>query len=461
MSADERGLRAVAVLFATMVLCLSCSSGVVPSSTTAVTPSADFVTDTSAGSLDLLGAVEGRDSRGYPVGGEAGDRVAWIALAVKSGEVPISGVGAFEVMESGGRRQLVRGTGGESWRIERSGSTMRVADARGRDATPWRPGPFIVRVRGAHALVAHDGTRYRGELWITSTDSGLLVVNRLPVEDYLRGVVPLELGTRSPVDAAALQAQAVAARSYSYVRVPSREVVPPSGFHMYATVQNQVYGGVAVEHAVVDAAIASTSGLVLRFEGAVVDGPYSSSCGGRTAVPTDVWRGSRDVGYLQSVSDIDARTGRPYCDISPRNAWTATFDEPLLRQAIVRHLGVRGAPGSTAPVVQKIAVGRRTATGRVGTLVVNTDRGTVTLTGADARNAFRDARGASLLSTYFEVERETRVGGRVSAVVLEGAGHGHGVGMCQWGAIGRARAGHDVRAILRHYYPGTVVGFAE
>ncbi len=461
MRAGERWFRAVAALCATTLLGFSCSPHMAPIRPAAITPAAGIVTDTSAGSVDLIEAFEGRDSRGYPTENEAGDRVAWIALAVKSGDVPISGVGAFEVMESGGRRQLVRGTGGESWHIERRGSTMRVADARGRDATPWRPGPFVVRARGAHSLVAHDGTRYRGELWITPTDSGLLVVNRVPVEDYLRGVVPLELGTRSRGDAAALQAQAIAARSYTYVRVASREVVPLKGYHMYATVQNQVYGGVAVEHAVVDAAIASTSGLVLRFEGAVVDGPYSSSCGGRTAVPSDVWRGARDVDYLNSVSDIDERTGRPYCEISPRNVWTATFDEPLLRQAIVSHLGARGSSGSTAPIIQKISVGRRTATGRVGTLVVNTDRGAVTLTGADARSAFRDARGATLLSTYFEVERETRVGGRVSAVVLKGAGHGHGVGMCQWGAIGRARAGHDVRAILRHYYPGTVVGFAE
>jgi stage II sporulation protein D len=97
----------------------------------------------------------------------------------------------------------------------------------------------------------------------------------------------------------------------------------------------------------------------------------------------------------------------------------------------------------------------------VGTLVLRTDRGTVTLDGHDIRSAFRDARGAILFSTYFEVDKQTRVGERVSGVVLRGSGNGHGVGMCQWGAIGRARSGHDVRAILRHYYPGTVVGFAE
>ncbi len=274
-------------------------------------------------------------------------------------------------------------------------------------------------------------------------------------------MVPLELGTRSAGDAAALQAQAIAARSYTYMRVPSTEQLPTGGYQMTATVQHQVYGGVAAEHPVVDAAIAATTGLVLRYNGAVVDGPYSSSCGGRTAEPTEAWSGTHDSGYLQSVSDIDPKTGHAYCDLSPRNAWSVSFNEPLLRQAVVRHLGARGASGTTAPVVSAVAVGSRSVSGRVATLVIRTDRGSVTLTGRDIRSAFRDARGAILFSTYFDVERETRAGGRVSDVVLRGVGNGHGVGMCQWGAIGRARAGQDVRTILRHYYPGTVVGFAE
>ncbi len=413
-----------------------------PSPVSAEPPAVALVTDTAAATLD------------------AGDRIAWIALAARAETVPVTGSGAFQVLEAGGRQLLARGTGGEAWRIERRGRTLRVAGDRG-DATPWRAGPFVVRSGSARHLVAHDGKGYRGELWISATDSGLLVVNRVPVEDYLRGVVPLELGTRAPGDAAALEAQAIAARSYTYVRVPADERVPVGGYQMTATVQHQVYGGVAVEHPVVDAAIAATSGLVLRFQGRVVDGPYSSSCGGRTARPSEAWVGGHDHEYLHSVSDIDPRTGRAFCDLSPRHAWQASFDEPLLRQAVVRHLGARGARGTTAPTVQGIAVGRRSPSGRVATLVVRTDRGSVTLTGHEIRDALRDARGAILLSTYFEVDREARTGDRVTGLSLRGAGNGHGVGMCQWGAIGRARAGQDVRSILGHYYPGTVVGFAD
>jgi len=392
---------------------------------------------------------------------DAGDRVAWIALQARVPSAPISATGAFQVLEQGGRVVLARGTGGEAWRIERNGRSLRVAAANGSDATPWRTGPFVVRSGAARHVVQHGEKRYRGELWISATDSGLLVVNRVAVEDYLRGVVPLELGTREARDAAALQAQAIAARSYAYVRVPADGRVPPSGHHMTATVQHQVYGGVAAEHPVVDDAIASTSGLVLRYQGKVVDGPYSSSCGGQSARPSEVWQGGHDPEYLQSVSDVNPATGRPYCDISPKHAWVASFDEPLLRQAVVRHLGTRGASGTTAPTVQAVQVGQRTPSGRVATLMVRTDRGTVTMNGHAIRDALRDARGAILNSTYFQVDREARSGRRVSGVTLRGAGNGHGVGMCQWGAIGRARAGQDVRTILRHYYPGTVVGFAD
>lgn len=391
---------------------------------------------------------------------DTGDRIAWIALAARERTVPVSATGEFVVLERGGRSVLARGRAQAAWRVERSGETLRLAADNG-DATPWRQGPLVVRAGSIRHVVQHGTKRYRGELWVTATDSGLLVVNRVPVEDYLRGVVPLELGTREPRDAAALQAQAIAARSYTYVRVPADERMPASGYHMTATVQHQVYGGVDAEHPVVDDAIGATSGLVLRFNGRVVDGPYSSSCGGRTATPSEAWGTGTNHEYLVSVSDVDPRTGRPWCDHSPRHAWSAEFDEPLLRQAIMRHLGARGSTGSTAPSVQAVSIGRRSTSGRVATLVVRTDRGSVTMTGPEIRSALRDARGAILASTYFEVDREARRGDRVTGLTLRGVGNGHGVGMCQWGAMGRARAGQDVRTILRAYYPGTVVGFAD
>ncbi len=402
-----------------------------------------------------------------PITGEAHerlpgrDRMARIALAGKARQAPVSATGRWRIDEQGGRTRLVTGQGAERWRVEQQGGLLRVAGDSG-DVTPWREGPFVARAVEGGAVLRYDNRRYRGELWFTPTDSGILVVNRLLVEDYLRGVVPIELGTRQPGDRAALEAQAIAARSYAYIRVPSDAAVEPrSGWHMVATVQNQVYAGLDVEAPIVNEAIDRTAGLVIRYNGLLVDAPYSSSCGGRTAAPKESWRDVREEPYLPSVDDTDPRTGRPYCDIAPRNHWTEEFDEAQLKEAVRRALVAAGARDPRPGVMTAMRVEGRTTSGRATALVLRTDRGDVTVRNNEIRNVLRNTRGAILSSTYFSIERESRVRGHLSGVTLRGHGNGHGVGMCQWGAIGRSRAGLDARTILRHYYPGTVVGFAD
>jgi stage II sporulation protein D len=384
-----------------------------------------------------------------------------VALEGRAVAAAVSATGRWRIDEQGGRQSLVRGEGNEPWRIEQRGRLLRVA-GEGNDATPWREGPFVARPAAGAVFLRYGARRYRGELWFTPTDSGVMVVNRLPVEDYLRGVVPLEIGTRNAIDRAAIEAQAIAARSYTYVRVPGGVVDEPvKGWNLVATVQHQVYGGVDAEHPAVNAAIDATAGLVLRYNGLLVDAPYFASCGGRTASPREAWRGVGEQPYLQSVDDTDPRTGKPYCDLSPRNHWHAEFDEAQLADIVRRALQAAGAPDPKPAAVLGVAVGERGTSGRAATLVLRTERGDVRVAARDIRDVLRDARGAILSSTYFSVDRESRAGRRLTGVTLRGAGNGHGVGMCQWGAIGRARAGADARTILRHYYPGTVVGFAD
>ncbi|MBC8089795.1 MAG: SpoIID/LytB domain-containing protein [Phycisphaerae bacterium] len=400
-----------------------------------------------------------RGERAGVVGGR--DRVARIALAGGLPSVKISATGPWEIQEQGGRVSLVKGEGREPWQVERKGGLLRITGA-GNDATPWREGPFVARTNSSATFVQYAGKRYRGELWFTATDTGVMVVNRVHVEDYLRGVVPLELGTRAEADRSALEAQAIAARSYSYIRVPRGETVPPrKGWHMRATVSNQVYGGVEAEAPVVNSAIDATAGLVIQYGGLLVDAPYSASCGGRSAVPSEAWRDAPDQPYLTSHDDNNPATGRPFCEIAPRADWTATFDESALSDVVMRHLKASGAQAPTPGAIAGIKINDRSTSGRVRSLQVATARGDVTLQANEIRSLFRDARGAILSSTYFSVDRESRERGHLTGVTLRGTGNGHGVGMCQWGAIGRARAGQDYRTILRHYYPGTVVGFVD
>jgi stage II sporulation protein D len=308
-------------------------------------------------------------------------------------------------------------------------------------------------------FVSINGKRYRGELLFYPADTGIDVVNRVRMDDYLRGVVPLEIGTREPRDAAAIEAQAVTARSYAYVHLGATSERRP--YDVTASVRDQLYGGVGAENAVASSAVDATRGLVLQYDGRVVNAPYHSACGGSTAGADEIWRTAGEP-YLQPVSDRIPGTDRFYCDIAPRFRWTRTLDGATLREALVKYLATYTAvPGPYPGTPRDIAVDTRTASGRVGTLKIATDRGNYVLRGNDVRYVLRAPGGEILNSTNFTVETTPAPDGSLARVVLRGTGYGHGVGMCQWGAIGRARAGQDFRTILRTYYPGTTVAAIE
>jgi stage II sporulation protein D len=223
-----------------------------------------------------------------------------------------------------------------------------------------------------------------------------------------------------------------------------------------------VYGGADAERPASDAAVAATAGQVLYYGGRLVDAAYHSTCGGTTAEPGDVWQENVAAPYLRRVSDRDPRTGEAYCSISPRFEWRRTFDGRTLEASVARYLsGQPAAQRRAAGGVRSVRVARRTASGRVAELDVETEGGRVALRGNQIRSALRTVGGEILHSTYFSVEAMATGGdGHVAQLTLRGSGNGHGVGMCQWGAVGRARAGHDYRAILGAYYPGAVLGDA-
>jgi stage II sporulation protein D len=156
------------------------------------------------------------------------------------------------------------------------------------------------------------------------------------------------------------------------------------------------------------------------------------------------------------VSDQVPGSDRFYCDHASRFRWNRTYTGDEVRAAVARY--VRKLPGGgSVGEVRDVRVVGVTPAGRVATLAVETDRRTLTLRGNEMRDAFRATSGDLLYSTYFSAD-VTRSGSGVGRLTLRGGGYGHGIGMCQSGAIGRARAGHDFRTILGTYYPGTTVG---
>ena len=349
---------------------------------------------------------------------------------------------------------LATAAAGEVWDVTTSRGELRAE----RDGESGRVSAAVIVAspveRGALMIV--NGRRYRGQLVMYASERGVLTINRVAVEDYLRGVVPLEIGERTPSEHAAVEAQAVAARSYAYTHIGARG----ARYDMMATVEDQVYGGVEAERALSDDAVATTSGLVLKYGGRIASAPYHSTCGGSTAEPGEVWSGESSSAYLRRVSDRIPGTDHYYCDPSPRFTWTREMTGDAVAVSLDRYLRGRGGRGSVGRI-KDVRVDSRTASGRVGVLVIDTDEGSHRLRGNEIRYALRSAGGDILNSTYFSVEVQGRGGDAVSSVTLRGGGYGHGIGMCQWGAIGRARAGQDVRAILRTYYPGTSVGSVD
>jgi stage II sporulation protein D len=229
-----------------------------------------------------------------------------------------------------------------------------------------------------------------------------------------------------------------------------------------ATVQDQVYGGADAETPIADGAVWATRGLVLTYGGRIVNAPYHSTCGGSTAEVSEVWYRSRDEPYLRRVSDRIGDSDRYYCDPSPRFRWSKTLERSTLATALDRYLAQYvQLRGNRVGVVRGLEIDSRTQSGRVRALAVRTDRGRYLLRGNDVRFVMRVPNGEILNSTYFSVRTERDGQGRVARATFEGGGYGHGIGMCQWGAIGRARAGQDFRTILSTYYPGTAIASVD
>jgi stage II sporulation protein D len=286
---------------------------------------------------------------------------------------------------------------------------------------------------------------YRGALIIAAVTHGFNLVNYLPVEHYLRGVVPLELGHHPPAALEALKAQAVAARTYTYNKIASRRL---QLYDVLPTVADQVYGGKGVEYALANLAIAQTRDRVLCYKGTLIAAYYHSTCGGQTANIEDVWDKSPQP-YLRSVADRNG-AGEAWCSASRYLNWEYRWSRPAL-EAIVQRYAASSARGPYQRPLSAIQIDSRFACGRVGTLVVHSSAGILQSGGDKVRFLLRRPTAGNPILPSARLS-QVRLEG--AEVVVSGQGYGHGVGMCQMGALGRARAGQGWEQILKAYYRG-------
>jgi len=268
---------------------------------------------------------------------------------------------------------------------------------------------------------------FGGNLHIALLRDKLRLINELDVEEYLKGVVPLEI---SPDwNSEALKVQAIIARTYV---LHQRGANLGREYDVLATTADQVYGGRTVEKPAATQAVIETRGLVLTYDGALILSAYHSTAAGPTENAAEVW--GIDLPYLRGVSC-------PFDHNSPYYAWDRSFPMDTVQESLAK-------AGYNVGTIASITPYRWTEAGRISRLRLLHSRGELILRAEDLRRilGYRE-----LPSTHFKIEKMGR------NMEVQWNGYGHGVGLCQWGAKEMAEMGYGYEKILKYYYPGVHV----
>jgi stage II sporulation protein D len=267
--------------------------------------------------------------------------------------------------------------------------------------------------------------RIRGGLTARRTANGIAVINRVGLEDYVLGTVGRE--AYSSWHPEMLKAQAVVTRTYALHQTARNAA---AAFDVEADTRSQVYGGIDAENGAVRQAVRATGGQYLAHRREPILAVFHSSSGGRTATAQEVW--GEPVPYLVSIEVENEED-------SPDTYWRVSASRTTLGRALA-------AVGISVGSLREVEVTERSDSGRAIEIRVRGTKGTQEM----KARALRTALGASVIrSTLFEI-RELE-----GEIVFVGSGHGHGVGMSQWGAQAMAKSGADHRSILATFYPGT------
>lgn len=296
---------------------------------------------------------------------------------------------------------------------------------------------------------------YRGKLELFATAEGIVIVNELPLEEYLYAVVPSEMP--ASYEAEALKCQAVCARSYAHCQMLAFGY-PEYSAHVDDSVSYQVYGN-SKEQETTIRAVQETDGQRLWHQNQVVKTYYySTSCGHSTSI--EAWGSALtdDNQYLKGVS-ICSEDGKSYEEHLPWYRWKAVVPEQTMSNLIELNTG------KEIGTLQNITVTKQGVGGVALQIVASGSKGNATV---ETENKIRSALGGSgyeiekqdgtivkstklLPSAFFTI---AKTGGNY---IIKGGGYGHGIGMSQNGANEMAKAGKTYDEILQFFYPGTEV----
>jgi len=256
---------------------------------------------------------------------------------------------------------------------------------------------------------------------------------RIKFEDYIAGVVAAEMVPDWPRQA--LAAQAIIARTFTLHKIKYEGGAPQGGADASTDPQEfQAYDPGRINDNV-SAAVEMTRGMVMRYKGRYVRAWFHANSGGKTATPEEGLGFTEEpTPYLKSVADPGQKIAPP-----EERQWTASFPVEQVRRAVSRETGQDPGKFASAAIVEKGPSGRATKI-RVGNIVISGP-------------ALRLALGTEVMKSTLVDRLEVRDG----VLVISGRGHGHGVGMSQWGAYYFAREGKSPEEIIKYYYSGVTV----
>lgn len=369
---------------------------------------------------------------------------------------------------SGSQPQLIKTQPNVNQVISVSGSLIAI------NGKPVGKGPL--RIVPGNTFLTWNNQNYRYELWIVLIKGKLTLFNQLPLEEYLRGVVPKEVPATWPM--ASLKAQAIAARTYTLASLGRHA---EDGFDLCSTTHCHVYGGASAEKPTTDQAVAETAGKIIVYKGKIINAIYHSTSGGYTADPEKVWGMTEE--YLKPVPDWDQS--------SPYSLWYRSIEWSELQAAVARNYPQIGRLKQILPA----AWGPQE---RIIKVCLKGDKGEVILTGEQFRfmaglpssyihlavvygpqplvtlwwlrdcafpeafvslNALPGSPSEEPVSPPWDLpdpwawlQDKTPL-----RIIVRGSGWGHRIGLSQWGAKGMAEAGYDENQILTYYYQGVSI----
>ncbi len=304
---------------------------------------------------------------------------------------------------------------------------MRVLLVDGKNTKMPQKDEQVEKIGTARGEVILSGMKYSGNIEVWKGEGGLYIINEISLEDYVKGVVASEEGSKW--DSEALKAQAVAARTYAlYQRM--NNVTSKMRYDLTSTVLHQVFKGNDIP-AKIAKAVDETKGEVLTYKGSLIIAYYHSTSGGMTEDPVEVF--GKSYPYLKSIETN--------CELSPYFMWEKRIPVADIEKA----MKVSG--------LKDIIIDSYTVSNRVKVFRLVTANGEVEVSGPQFRKSIGWDELPSTLITDITRDGDT--------YIIEGKGYGHGVGMCQWSALEMAKEGKNYKEILSTFYPGTTIEHYE